>query len=582
MFRYLLVLLGSVFALDSAADVEISGSVSYSVEYGTGGDTVSLSVDRISNHSLSRTTGTLYLTLWMTTTANPYTEGHRAARVSLAAWDGVGRLPPNHYYGDISLDTAYEQPPPGTYYVHLFVSEYPDLNVALDLVTFTDTLTVETHSNVEFSGTVSYAIQGNSVTLAADRITNNSQSRTTGTLYLTLWMTPTADPYTEGHRAARVSLAEIDGVGRLPPNYYYYYISLPTAYQDPPDGTYYVHLYVSEQPDTHVTLDLVTFTNTLTVGDDHGDTFALATTVPVPSSTTGRIENGGDVDMFRIEIAEAGTLRVATSGNTDTYGILADTQGQTVGVDDDGGEGLNFLVSTDVQRGTWYIQVAGYDHATTGEYILGVSFEPRSSGPISLSAEQHLGDFNGDGYDDVLLRHNNGRWYVYPMNGRQPRAAEQGSANLTRDTDYRLAGIGDFDGDGSDDVLLRHIDGRWYFYPMNGRHVVAGGQGSANLTRDIAYRVAGIGDFDGDGRDDVLLRHIDGRWYLYPMNGRHVVAGGQGSANLTRDTAYRVAGIGDMDGDGRDDVLLRHIDGRWYFYPMNGQRPVAASRAPPT
>ena len=29
-----------------------------------------------------------------------------------------------------------------------------------------------------------------------------------------------------------------------------------------------------------------------------------------------------------------------------------------------------------------------------------------------------------------------------------------------------------------------------------------------------------LGDFNGDGRDDVLLRHTDDRWFYYPMDGR--------------------------------------------------------------
>ncbi len=186
---------------------------------------------------------------------------------------------------------------------------------------------------------------------------------------------------------------------------------------------------------------------------------------------------------------------------------------------------------------------------------------------------RHLGDFNGDGKDDVLLRRDDGHWYFYAMDGRRYRPGEQGPANLTRNLDYRVAGIGDFDGDGKADVLMRHVyDGRWYFYAMDGRRYIPGRQGGANLTADLRYGVAGIGDFNGDGRDDVLLRRDDGHWYYYPMDGRRYIAGEQGAANLTRNPDYAVAGIGDFDGDGKDDVLMRHIDGRWYHYAMDGRR----------
>ena len=183
-----------------------------------------------------------------------------------------------------------------------------------------------------------------------------------------------------------------------------------------------------------------------------------------------------------------------------------------------------------------------------------------------------IGDFDGDGRDDVLLRHEDGRWHYYRMNGRRTLASS-GRASLTSNLAWQMAGVGDFDGDGRADVLLRHDDGRWYFYPMNGRAPIAG-RGGVSLTQDLAWGVAGMGDFDADGRHDVLLRHTDGRWRYYPMNGRAVRSGG-GAANLTGNTTISVVGIGDMNGDGRADVLMRRADGRWHYYPMNGRRSIS-------
>ena len=182
-----------------------------------------------------------------------------------------------------------------------------------------------------------------------------------------------------------------------------------------------------------------------------------------------------------------------------------------------------------------------------------------------------MGDLNGDGRDDVLLRNKNGRWYYYPMNGRRYITDERGYADLTRDLDWQVAGMGDLNGDGKDDVLVRHTDGRWDYYPMDGRNPIADQRGLAGLTRNLAWHVAGMGDLNGDGKDDVLLRHTDSRWYYYPMDGRHHITDERGYAGLTRNLDWQVAGIGDLNGDGRDDVLLRHTDSRWYYYPMDGR-----------
>ena len=243
-------------------------------------------------------------------------------------------------------------------------------------------------------------------------------------------------------------------------------------------------------------------------------------------------------------------------------------------------------------------------------------------GGFPLRCAASLGDLGGDGRDDVLLRHQDGRWYHYPMNGRRHIAAGRGGADLPRDRSWSFAGGGDFDGDGGGEVLLRHADGRWRVQPMAGRQR-RGEPVDIALPRTRDYRLAAIGDFDGDGQDDMLLRHTRGHWRFYPMvdgvpardgaggarlpgsldfrfegvgdfdgdgtadvllrhwrvGSWHYYAGASGThsgsgiaRHLTRNRDWGVAGIGDLDGDGRDDVLLRRSDGPWYYYAMDGRR----------
>ena len=317
--------------------------------------------------------------------------------------------------------------------------------------------------------------------------------------------------------------------------------------------------------------------------DDHGDDRASATLVELPSETAGAIDPGDDEDWFRFEVVAGGEVAVGTVGRSSpdrlyTEGTLYDADGNEIAasrsIPDDPYD-HNFRIQRMLDAGTYYVRVAS-SPGRIGSYVL--RLESVASGDESTVAInptphhlRHLGDFDGDGRDDVLLRHEDGRWHYYPMDGRNVLPGS-GPAGLTRDLAWRIDGVGDFDGDGRDDVLLRHADGRWYFYPMDGRNVLAG-RGTARMTRDLAWQADGIGDFDGDGSDDVLLRHEEGRWHYYRMNGRRPLSG-SGRAALTSNLAWQAAGIGDFDGDGNDDVLLRHADGRWYFYPMNGGTPL--------
>ena len=113
--------------------------------------------------------------------------------------------------------------------------------------------------------------------------------------------------------------------------------------------------------------------------DDHGDGTTTATTVSLPSTTAGELEEGGDKDYFRLVVDEAITLKVETSGSTDTYGTLLDGRGTSLETDDDDGAGLNFEIEREVAAGTYYVEIRGTSPTTTGGYELHVS--EGTSGP---------------------------------------------------------------------------------------------------------------------------------------------------------------------------------------------------------
>lgn len=110
-------------------------------------------------------------------------------------------------------------------------------------------------------------------------------------------------------------------------------------------------------------------------GDDHGDSLNAATAVAVPSTTDGEIEEGGDKDYFRFSVAAATTVTLETTGSTDTYGTLFAGDGTALETDDDDGPGTNFRIEREVDAGTYYVEVQGYDSSTTGAYELSLATE---------------------------------------------------------------------------------------------------------------------------------------------------------------------------------------------------------------
>jgi predicted NUDIX family NTP pyrophosphohydrolase len=194
----------------------------------------------------------------------------------------------------------------------------------------------------------------------------------------------------------------------------------------------------------------------------------------------------------------------------------------------------------------------------------GTFFSNHVNASYVLPAGWHVegaGDFNGDGRDDVLLRNDNGtitEWLGQP-NGSF--FSNHAIVAYGLDTSWHVDAIGDFNGDGRGDLLLRNnngsvtnwlgqIDGSFFSNHANASYALPAG-----------WHVEGTGDFNGDSRDDLLLRHDNGtitEW-LGQSNGsffsNHAVAA------YALDTSWHVDAIGDFNGDGRDDVLLRNDNG---------------------
>jgi Ca2+-binding RTX toxin-like protein len=169
-------------------------------------------------------------------------------------------------------------------------------------------------------------------------------------------------------------------------------------------------------------------------------------------------------------------------------------------------------------------------------------------------------DFNGDGRADILLQTSTGTLVVW--RGHAGGAlSDAGNLNANAlDASWKVAGIGDFNGDGRDDILWRHssgIIGEW----TGQSGVFQNNSGVAANPVDNSWKVVGIADYNGDGRDDILWRHSSGeigQWLAQP-NGSFANNGGA-AANLV-DPSWTVVASGDFNGDGRADILWRHTSG---------------------
>jgi hypothetical protein len=121
---------------------------------------------------------------------------------------------------------------------------------------------------------------------------------------------------------------------------------------------------------------------------------------------------------------------------------------------------------------------------------------------------------------------------------------------------------GDFNGDGKDDILWRNDSGAVATWDMNDRSF--GGAVIANVPND--WHIAGTGDFNGDGKTDILWRNDSGAVATWDMNDRSF---GGAVIDTATGNDWHIAGTGDFNGDGKTDILWRNDSDPVATWDMN-------------
>jgi alkaline phosphatase len=161
-------------------------------------------------------------------------------------------------------------------------------------------------------------------------------------------------------------------------------------------------------------------------------------------------------------------------------------------------------------------------------------------------------DLNGDGRGEVLaLKASSGALYAYPAST---------SGSLTGGTTLissgmqgqRIFGPGDWNGDGKADVVTVDKSGYMWLYPGDGK-------GNLGTKKEIGhgwtpFRIIPAGDLTQDGANDMLAIDAGGRLWLYAGNGSGGFKGqpkqvGQGWVGL------ELYAAGDLNNDGKNDIL---------------------------
>jgi FG-GAP-like repeat len=160
-------------------------------------------------------------------------------------------------------------------------------------------------------------------------------------------------------------------------------------------------------------------------------------------------------------------------------------------------------------------------------------------------------DFDQDGFVDIIMEDSQGNLKVRDTTDGEHFTVPQNVLG------YRLAGTGDFDRDGRTDLLFQYTGQYPYLYCwyMKGVNLSL----PVSLTPSIApgtFKIVAVGDFNHDGKPDIVVQDdtfATGIWY---MDGTSIIYGAMLPTGMPPN--FYVVGTGDFNHDGNTDIVLQY------------------------
>jgi hypothetical protein len=178
-----------------------------------------------------------------------------------------------------------------------------------------------------------------------------------------------------------------------------------------------------------------------------------------------------------------------------------------------------------------------------------------------------VGDLNGDGYSDYVWQSSSGDIAAWLMRGATMLAG--GLLNYPNvGLKWKVRAVGDLNGDNRCDIVFQHDDGWLAVWFMDQGLAPSSLQFVATSTLSLSvpkmsdsnWIIAGAGDINGDGMADIIWQNqANGMLGAWLMNGAQAFAQSGLSVAANTNLNWKIRGVGDIDGDGRADLIWQNI-----------------------
>ena len=296
------------------------------------------------------------------------------------------------------------------------------------------------------------------------------------------------------------------------------------------------------------------------------------------SVTVNLIVNAGQSFAQQIRVQNTSTVPITwAASSTDPWLSASPAAGSAVDTND----GIFNLIASaaGLSPGTYTGRMRVASTSRDLEMFLEVNVTMRVA-----PTNRDPGDFSGDGTFDIIWQHQTQGWLaIWRMNGNQLVGGESLTPDRVADTNWKLAGTGDFNNDGHPDLLWHHqttgMIAAWF---MNGSRQVAGVSLTPDRVADTNWKIVATGDFNADGKRDILWQHTDRTLAVWLMNGTSLIDARALTPSQVVSADWRIVGTGDFNADGRTDIVWQNqANGLLAVWFMNGSTMTGAEALTP-